>query len=103
MGGRTGQRRDSSRAADAEGVSFGRDPERGVVLCGLGQEDQVAEGKAKVTESEDGWTPGSADASWWRFSVAFVLSRQLRGSSDCRSTPGVGRGEGGVVWPNGGS
>lgn len=32
IGGRTGQRRDSSRATDEEGVSPGPDPDRGVVL-----------------------------------------------------------------------
>lgn len=107
MGGRTGQRWDSSRVTDADGVSFGPDPERGVVLCGLGQEDQVVEGNARVmgprSESEDGLRPGSRDAPLLRFSVVFVLSRLLWVMSVWGGTSDVGRGERGLVWPSSGS
>lgn len=55
--GRTGQRRDSSRAAGPQGLRFGD-----VELLGLGQDDQVAEGK--VTEAgRTGRPPEDGSAS----------------------------------------
>lgn len=71
IGGRTDHRCDSRRVRGEEGVSFGPEPDLGeaVVFCGLGQEDQVVEGKAKVTrpglESECGLRARSVAAAWW--------------------------------------
>lgn len=93
IGGRTGQRWDSSRVTDAEGVRFGPDPERGVVLCELGQEDQVVEGKARLmrprSESKDRLGTGATEASWRRL---FALSPLRRGLSAWERTPDAGRG-----------
>jgi len=93
MGGSTDQRRDSSRVPDADGVGGGPDPaeREGVVLCGLGQEDQVAEGKAVVTrarsEAVAGWRRRSGGASGGRLVVIPALSLPLRGFSDRRRSP----------------
>lgn len=95
MGGSTGQRPESSRDSEAEGVSFGPEPDRGVVLGRLGQGDQVVEGRVERSRSElrDGSRWGSADASTRSFSAAFELSGLLRGSSGGGGTPNAGRGE----------
>lgn len=102
--GRTGQRRDSSRAADAEEVEFGPEPWRGVDLCGLGQDDQVAEGKASVMgprlDSEDGSGAGREGVSGWDLRALSLLLRDL---CDGRRTPDTGRGGRCLGWSKIGS
>lgn len=74
-----------------------------MVLCRLGQEDQVVEGKVSVTrpgsESKDGLRPGSMSASLRRLLAVFMLLQLLAGLSECEWMLEVGRGEKGLVWP----
>lgn len=77
-----------------------------MVLCGLGQEDQVAEGKAVVTrarsEAVAGWRRRSGGASGGRLVVIPALSLPLRGFSDRRRSPDLRGGGAGSQGGAGG-
>lgn len=68
-------------------------------LCGLGQDDQVAEGKASVMgprlDSEDGSGAGREGVSGWDLRALSLLLRDL---CDGGRTPDAGRGGRGLCW-----